>query len=601
MSMPQVESIIAADIGSTLTKAVLIDVVEGDYRIIARAEFPTTAEPPWSDVALALQQCIGRLEEIAGRQMLDDSGALLLPEHVDGSGVDAFVASASAAEPLRVAVTGLMPGASSARNNITEAARRAAYTTYALPTDPPPTKSKRLDLAARINALHQQAPSVIIVAGDGARAAKAQPSLIEAAHAVAMACLTWPDTTRPDVIFSGDERARAHVAEIVGDGVNLHSTGGLQRDARPAPDDSLPSLESTLEAIFVERRLNRLPQIGKLAAMANLPIAATAAAFGVSVQAIARHFNFRTLGVDVGGATTSLALHDAAQFHRVVRSDLGVSHNIERVARAAGIANVLRWLPQSLSEDEAWDRLANKAARPYTLPGDHKDLWLEQAIAREAIRLTLSELLKRWRPGKARLYPELLPVLDLIIGTGGVLNHVPLSALNALILLDALQPVGVVNLAQDAGGVLPVLSLVAGVGPQVAAELTAHEGIVSLGTAICPVSSAKPGEVILAYQLTYAGANPSTVTGEVKAGEIELLPLGINDKAELVVHPAGNTDVGLKRRGRSAVAQVEGGLVGVIIDARGRPLALPDDPAQREALNRTWLSSMGAASFDSYD
>ena len=92
MSPPPIESILAADVGSTFTKAVLIDTVEGEYRIIAGAEFPTTLEPPWSDVSLAVQQCFARIEQIAQRTLLDERGTLVVPEREDGSGVDAFVA-----------------------------------------------------------------------------------------------------------------------------------------------------------------------------------------------------------------------------------------------------------------------------------------------------------------------------------------------------------------------------------------------------------------------------------------------------------------------------------------------------------------------------
>jgi hypothetical protein len=38
---------------------------------------------------------------------------------------------------------------------------------------------------------------------------------------------------------------------------------------------------------------------------------------------------------------------------------------------------------------------------------------------------------------------------------------------------------------------------------------------------------------------------------------------------------------------------VEGGILGIIIDARGRPLRLPKDESQRQAQIRQWLEELG--------
>lgn len=584
---PIVESIIAADVGSTMTKAVLIDLVEGEYRIIASAEFPTTFEPPYSDVSLAVQQCISRIEEIASRTLLDDKGTLMLPERVDGNGVDAFVATASAAEPLHVAIAGLI------RDLSVESARRATYATYAqadtlMSLDSQPGQGKRWDLPERISALHKQVPSVIILTGGSDQGAN--KPLMDAAYAVATACVTWPDPMKPDVIFAGNAAVRGRIAEMIGEGARLRVVDNVRPTAQT---ENLSAIETELETLYMERRLNRLPGIGKLSGVASKSIAATSTAFGAGVRALSHHFELNTLGVDVGGATTTVAVNDANQFSRVQRSDLGLSHNIENVAQAAGIDNILRWLPTVMSADEAWDHLLNKALRPFTLPETRTELLLEQAVAREAMRLTLIELIKRWHPKRKNQTDNQLPAIDLIIGAGGVLTHAPYPGQAVLLLLDALQPVSVVNLALDSGGLMPQLSLIASVQPQAAAQLAAREGITALGTAICPIGSARPGDVVVSYNLTYEDGQGGTVSGEVRAGEIEVLPLAPTQKARLELRPARNIDLG-QGRGRTGTTIAEGGTVGLIIDARGRPLTLPTDAAARAAMNQQWLYNVGA-------
>ena len=582
---PVVESIVAVDIGSTLTKAVLIDVVEGEYRILANAEYPTTLEPPWSDVALAVHQCLRRLEQIAVRELLDKRGALVMPEHDNGQGVDAFVATASAAEPLRVAIAGLM------RDYSVESARKATSATYALTEtllslDGEPGKAKQWDLPERIAALHKQSPAVIVLVGGSDKGANAP--LLDIASAVAMACATWPEVNKPDVIFAGNGAARGQIAELIGTLVPL----AVVDNVLPAAEtENLAPLENELETFYLERRLQRMPGFGKIAGSLTLPVVATARAFGAGVRALARHFELNVLGVDIGGATTTLAVSEQDRFVRVQRSDLGVSHNIERVAHQTGMPNVLRWLPLVMSANEAWDRLANKVLRPFTLPETRKDLELEQAVAREAMRLTLADLMQRWQTVQPQKYPGYLPTVDLLIGAGGVLTHAPFPGQTVLLMLDALQPVSVVNLALDSGGLLSQLSLIASVQPQAAAQLAGREGISALGTAICPIGAVPPGEVVVSYQMVYQDGGK--VSGDVLAGEIEILPLAAGQKAELELKPARLVDLG-QGKGRTGITTAEGGSVGVIIDARGRPLVLPDDPEKRAALNQQWLYNVGA-------
>ena len=96
----QPESILIADCGSTITKVVLIDVVQGQYRFVAYAEAPSTINDPWDDVSVGTVHAIRQLEATLGRTMLDADGRLLRPETPSGAGVDRFAAVSSAAHPL---------------------------------------------------------------------------------------------------------------------------------------------------------------------------------------------------------------------------------------------------------------------------------------------------------------------------------------------------------------------------------------------------------------------------------------------------------------------------------------------------------------------
>ena len=71
-----------------------------------------------------------------------------------------------------------------------------------------------------------------------------------------------------------------------------------------------------------------------------------------------------------------------------------------------------------------------------------------------------------------------------------------------------------------------------------------------------------------------------------------VLPLPSGQSARLTVQPASRLDVGFGA-GREGTITVSGGALGVVFDGRGRPLALPADPARRRELIKNWYWALG--------
>ena len=92
MGENQVESILATDVGSTTTKAILIEKRGDEYRLITRGEMPTTVEVPWENVMIGVRKSIRRIEELMDRQILDNKGLLIRPMD-EGKGVDIYVST----------------------------------------------------------------------------------------------------------------------------------------------------------------------------------------------------------------------------------------------------------------------------------------------------------------------------------------------------------------------------------------------------------------------------------------------------------------------------------------------------------------------------
>jgi hypothetical protein len=233
-------------------------------------------------------------------------------------------------------------------------------------------------------------------------------------------------------------------------------------------------------------------------------------------------------------------------------------------------------------------------AVPAALPETVDDLLLEHAFSREALRLLLEDLARRLAATAGAEGPPGLPPVDLVIGSGGALAGVPRLTQAALILLDAVQPDALTQLALDRATALAVLGLIGQAsGPRALGPALERDGLLNLGLCIAPVGAGKEGEPAIKVEVAYASRSPVTV--EVAVGAIEVVPLPIGERASLKLWPARDFDIGLGR-GAAATprAEVEGGAVGIIIDARGRPLALPAAREKRQAKLLQWLQSTGA-------
>jgi hypothetical protein len=68
--------------------------------------------------------------------------------------------------------------------------------------------------------------------------------------------------------------------------------------------------------------------------------------------------------------------------------------------------------------------------------------------------------------------------------------------------------------------------------------------------------------------------------------------VGPEQEVEVVVEPANGFDLG-NGPGKSVTRRLKGGTVGLLFDARGRPLALPENEADRRALVARWAKAWG--------
>ena len=111
-SLPDIEIVLAIDVGSVNTRASLFDVVDGRYRLVATSEVNSTVGPPLFDLGEGVRLAMDQVNAITGRRMVDESETLIVPATGYGAGVDLFVSSISAGPKVKTVLAGLMPGVS---------------------------------------------------------------------------------------------------------------------------------------------------------------------------------------------------------------------------------------------------------------------------------------------------------------------------------------------------------------------------------------------------------------------------------------------------------------------------------------------------------
>lgn len=612
-----VGSVLAVDIGSLYTRAAIFDVVGDEYRYIARTSVPTTAELPGNDITVGLMNAVADLEQITGRKLTDQSG-LLIPQRANGSGLDLLIATSSAAPALRLVVAAVS-------GDISEiSASQAAQSTYTQIVSRITLDEGAHEMPAEEDALRSSAatawlekqtekllalpPDVVLMAGgvdDGPVAPLLRLAQVVSAAGMRQAAAAEKAAKAgasngagmPAVIFAGNNAALDSVRAALAPVREVRPVANV----RPTLDtEQIGPTEAALATLYHDRLIPNLPGYSTLSRMIEGALVPTAECERLIARYLHAFYSRETLIADVGATSTALFLANSFRDQAVVLGDIGLAHGLGNLLAERGAANVLRWLPFEMSPDDLTDWALNKVIRPLYLPQTARDLAIEHAFAREALAAAAIELHKYNgnRP----------PRYDLLVGTGGCLANVPRPGQAALVLLDALQPtaegLGSVELAIDTTLLIPPIGNLARHQPAMAAAVFDRDCLVWLGTAIVVQGGTHDTAPTTALTVTIERKGGESNTIEVPYGEIAVVPLRSDQRASLTVKPAPGFSVGGGEAGKPLKTQpgqeVKGGLVGLIIDARGRPMHFPGATTNRYAAIRRWLAALDAVDQTAY-
>ena len=587
-------SVLATDCGSTTTKAILIEKTAEGWRQTWRGEAPTTVEAPFEDVTRGVLNAAMEVQELSGRQLVE-GGGIKTPE-VDGQGVDMYISTSSAGGGLQLVVGGVVLSMTA------ESAMRAALGAGAIVMDAFASNDKRKP-HEQIERIRQLRPDMILLAGgvDGGTRK----------HVVALAEMVAAARPRTrlgggfnlPIIYAGNQSVTEDIEELLSEISDLQ----IVENVRPVMEsENLGPARDKIHDLFMEHVMAQAPGYDKLMGWVGVPIMPTPGAVGLIMQTIAELRGINVAGVDIGGATTDVFSVFDGKFNRTVSANLGMSYSVSNVLAEAGLPQILRWVPFHIDEKGLRNRIGNKMIRPTTIPETLEELKIEQAIAREALRLafiqhkefavelrgvqqerTIADAFRQTGSGDTLVK---MKKLDLIVGSGGVLSHAPRRSQSMKMLIDAFEPEGVTEIAVDSIFMMPHLGVLSTVDQEAATEVFERDCIVYLGTCVAPEGEITSGRPAMKVDLTLPDGTKESRT--MSLGELWRIEAEHEPGVEATITPLqSGMDVGAGP-GKPLSRRLRGGVVGIVFDTRGRPIQLPAEQSARVPLLEKWGTAM---------
>ncbi len=597
MDLPR--RLLITDIGSTTTKAMYFELVDGGYILKGHKASPTTVEAPHDDVTIGLLNSANELGKSLGLE-LTDNGKLAI-----GMTIDAFFATSSAGGGLQMLVTGI------SKHITAKTAYKAASIAGGVILDVLATDDGRTAYQKTLD-IEGLRPDMVLISGgiDGGDVL----NVVKNAFLLKSAGLQpkfMADAKMP-VVYAGNVGARRVIEGLLRDDVDLQIVPNL----RPSfTEENIGPTRDAIHELFIRNVMARAPGYPKVLEWADGKVLPTPTAVESVLELISRKRSANVLMFDIGGATTDVFSHFEGDYMRTVSANLGMSYSASNVLLEAGVENIARWLWADIPENELRNRILNKCINPTRLPGSDTDLEIEQALAREALRLafehhleytskvtqtTLEGLgshkrsLQKYRGFSEKQYLN-IDNIDLVFGSGGVLSMAPERWQAARMLIDAIQPVGITTIAVDSVFMSPHLGLMLGISEDAAYDCFQRECYIPLGTCVGFKGQQKANSRVAT--INFPHMSPAR-TIELLPHEIRIIPLPEGRSTQIEIKPAKGIDAG-HGPGKSINTEVEGGHLGIILDARGRPVDFGDDEDIRRARTGEWRDAFSGGGHES--
>lgn len=388
---------------------------------------------------------------------------------------------------------------------------------------------------------------------------------------------------RPQIVYAGNQALGDYAKLELEMGDDFYLAGNIQPDSqREDLSFAYPAMIEAIKRIWY-REFPELKRLFDHPKIDVLPVEFARARMGQWLEETQKNEK----GV--------LQIHLEAEFGQVIANRDGRRMAVweHLSATPSDIEAVSKSLELKVEPFAVAAYMLNKLAYPAFIPATMDELSIEMAWIRYRIKNMLSRL-NQLDP--LFLYDETLGLKD---GYEPILLSVPgLELLPSirhffLVLLDGIMPSGITTFVWDDLDTLPALGVLAKTDSLLAAQVVDTDIFTSLAMVVNVNSPLSVGQTVLRLEVD-EGEGELRQHHQVLASELKRIEGPPGNDVRVYLSPDESSDVGMGLPGLGGWVSTPPSRIGIIIDARGRPIQLPADPIARREAQRDWLWELGA-------
>ncbi len=502
--------------------------------------------------------------------LLGDDNQVITPTDIHGRGVDRICITWSLTTPLKVVLIGLMPSYS-----LNVGHRLIAEMPMEIIDQIASTDDRSVD--ERMDTILTSGAELIVLLGgvDGGadQVIKTQVDLIVRSLSI------LPQDLRPEVVYAGNSTLSGYVKSKL-EGLTVISTAAniqptlMDTDLQPARE----VLANVCSRIWL-KRFNLQTGASQLNVDFTRP----------TINAIEDLVNILAKCENANNGCVAIYLNSLSTSISAILDDRGTSHQYAKTCRTYGsntsvrdikLVDVTSWSPSKIQQIDLVDHLIGDALYPGRLPVTSTDSAIDQGVTHTAGRLTWHQLTKK-RDFDSRLISKQDGLdADLILIGGSKLYSRQSLGPVLLEIMDILQPIGITDVYLDREGVAAPLGALAHIDPIIPVHCILGNALLKLATVIAPAFHAKDNSKVMT--LVMVNTEGKKIVHEIQSGSLFSIPLAVDETIEMRIPFRLGVDLGL-RSSRRKTFTLTGSAMGIIVDARGRPLIPRKDPQAQQA------------------
>lgn len=571
-------ALLGLDIGCINTRASYFGIVKEKFHLQAFGMASSSLGQGFQlgSGAGASMQDLQRRSDV---HILKPNGELIWPYYESGIGLDRIGVIISGGSQLRTVILGMtQEGSLKAGKALVQSLPLSIVGTYDL--------TSLLNQPEIIDRLAALRPELVILTG-GENGGAERP--VEAwVDVLKLVCQVLPEEVRPVVLYGGNALLESSVKRYLEPLTKLFVVPNI----RPGQDDiDLAPGQAALDKIIIDRWKEKIPGFKELISRTKAMTGTRSFTLGRMVRYLDFVNESSGKGVfacDLGGGSTTIAASINGKSAVLTKP----AWEVDPISFDDELVDfVHQWTAEPVSREEVHQYLCNHALVPSFVPDDTQGLAISEAHARYRLHHANQQLLENypWFPFDPKV--GLTGHFEPVIASGAILTQAPTAGQSMLILIDGLQPWGVTTIVLDRYHILPLLGLVGAHEPVFPTHILASDVFESLGTVVTAVADVPQDEPVLNVEVKTDNAKDYEV--EIPHGSLRRLIIPSGLTAELTLKPSERTDIGFGGPGAGGRLKVPGGRMGVVIDARGRPLQLPQEDEKRVDILKRWQLVLG--------